>query len=124
MNEPFKSERVPPPPGTDVCAADDVIDGKSRVVSFGRGVEVIVVREGAHVYGYINECAHMAVPLNLLDDYGVATSKHRMLCDHHYAAFRFSDGYCLEGPCEGESLTAVPLVTRNGRITIAEPAAS
>jgi nitrite reductase/ring-hydroxylating ferredoxin subunit len=124
VSEPWKSERRPPAPGTDVCALDDLVDGESRVVPFGRGwpgVEVIVVRAGDAVYGYVNECAHMAVPLNLFEDVGVRTSAQRLLCDHHYATFRFSDGYCLEGPCQGESLTAVPLDVRAGRIVIAEP---
>ena len=120
-SEGWRSERRPPPPGTDVCALSDVAEGKSRVVPFGRGwpgFELIVVRTGNNVFGYVNECAHMAVPLNLLDDYGVATNAHRILCDHHYATFRFSDGYCLEGPCQGESLTAVPLAVRGERIVI------
>jgi nitrite reductase/ring-hydroxylating ferredoxin subunit len=122
MSEPWKSERNPPAPGTDLCAAADVTDGKSRIVAFGSGwtgVEVIVVREGERVYGYINECAHMAVPLNLLDDYGVETVKHRMVCDHHRASFRFADGFCVEGPCEGDALTAVPLAVRGDRIVVA-----
>jgi nitrite reductase/ring-hydroxylating ferredoxin subunit len=112
-----------PPAGTDVCASDAVLDGKARVVAFrgSPGVEVIVVREGDTVYGYVNECRHMAVPLNLLDDVGVETAKHHMLCDHHYATFRFSDGYCVAGPCEGESLASVPLAQRDGRIVIAPP---
>ena len=125
--EPWKSERRPPPPGTDVCALADVADGKSRVVPFGRdwsGFELIVVRAGGAVFGYVNECAHMAVPLNLLDDFRVETDAQRILCDHHYARFRFSDGYCLEGPCQGESLTAVPLAVRAGRIVIAASSAS
>jgi nitrite reductase/ring-hydroxylating ferredoxin subunit len=113
-------ERIPPA-GTDVCGGDDVLDGRARVVALrGRpGVELIVVREGAVICGYINECRHMAVPLNLLDDVGVVTAKHHMLCDHHHATFRFSDGYCVAGPCEGDSLTAVALTTRDGRIVIA-----
>jgi nitrite reductase/ring-hydroxylating ferredoxin subunit len=122
MSEAWKSERKPPASGTDLCAAADVADGKSRIVAFGSGwtaVEVIVVREGERVYGYINECAHMAVPLNLLDDYGVDTVKHRMVCDHHRASFRFADGYCVEGPCQGDALTAVPLAVRGERIVVA-----
>ncbi len=117
-----RNERKLPPPGSDVCALSDVADGKSRVVPFGRvwdGLEVIVVREGSRVSGYINECAHMSVPLNLLDDFRTETSAYRILCDHHYAAFRFSDGYCLEGPCQGESLIAVPLAVRGARVVIA-----
>jgi nitrite reductase/ring-hydroxylating ferredoxin subunit len=112
-----------PPPGTDVCALADVADGKSRVVPFGRSgfdrFELIVVREGANVYGYVNACAHNAVPLNLLDDFAVETNAYRLLCDHHNARFRFSDGYCLEGPCQGESLTRVPLAVRGSRIVVA-----
>ncbi len=121
--EPWQSGRRPPPPGTDVCALADVAEGKSRVVPFGRGwpgFELIVVRTGNAVFGYVNECAHMAVPLNLLDDYGIETNAHRLLCDHHHARFRFSDGYCEAGPCQGESLTAVPLAVRAGRIVIAD----
>jgi nitrite reductase/ring-hydroxylating ferredoxin subunit len=121
---------TPPPPGTDVCALADVADGKSRVVPFGTGrsgfdrFELIVVREGIRVYGYVNACAHMAVPLNLLDDFAVETNAYRILCDHHYARFRFSDGYCLEGPCQGESLTAVPLTVRGSRIVVAPASAA
>lgn len=122
MSPGWTSDRTPPAAGTDLCAVADVRDGKSRIVAFGSGwsgVEIIVVREGERVFGYINECAHMAVPLNLLDDYGVETVAHRMVCDHHRAAFRFADGICVEGPCEGEALTPVPLAVRAGRIVIA-----
>jgi nitrite reductase/ring-hydroxylating ferredoxin subunit len=122
MSAGWKSDRKPPEAGTDLCAAEDVLDGASRIVAFGSGwsaVEIIVVREGSRVFGYVNECAHMAVPLNLLDDYGVETVKHRMVCDHHRASFRFADGYCVEGPCEGDSLTPVPLAVRAGRVVIA-----
>jgi nitrite reductase/ring-hydroxylating ferredoxin subunit len=116
------SDARPPQPGTDVCALADVADGGARVVAFKTGwfpFEVIVVRTGDAVFGYVNECKHMPVPLNLLDDHAVETVKHHMLCDHHCATFRFSDGYCVEGPCQGESLTAVPLAIRAGRIVIA-----
>ena len=109
--------------GTDLCAAADVADGKSRVVNTGRDLpEVIVVREGERIFGYLNACAHMALPLNLLDDFAVGTSQHTLVCDHHYAAFRFRDGVCIAGPCEGESLAAVPLVMRAGRIVIGDAA--
>jgi nitrite reductase/ring-hydroxylating ferredoxin subunit len=121
----WKSDRTPPPPGTDLCAANDVADGVARVVPYGgggNGKELIVVREGDNVYGYINECAHNTVPLNLLDDFGVQATKYRMHCDHHYASFRFADGFCTEGPCEGESLTAVRLAVRGGRVVVAYPA--
>lgn len=112
-----------PPAGTDVCAAADVVDGAARVVPFGRpgaSFELIVVRAGDGVRGYVNECRHMHVGLNLLDDYAVETNDRHMICQYHYAAYRFADGYCDAGPCEGESLTAVPLAVRGNRIVIAD----
>jgi nitrite reductase/ring-hydroxylating ferredoxin subunit len=111
-----------PPPGTDVCALADVGDGKARVVVFGKAwgaFELIVARTGAAVFGYVNECKHMPIALNLLDDDAVPTAKHHVICEHHCASFRFSDGYCVEGPCEGDSLDAVPLAIRDGRVVIA-----
>jgi nitrite reductase/ring-hydroxylating ferredoxin subunit len=123
---PWKSERLPPPPGTVVCALADVADGGSRVVplaSAGPDFELIVVRTGDAVFGYINECAHLCVGLNLLDDFAVETKDHHILCQYHYATYRFEDGYCTAGPVQGESLTAVPLAVRSGRVVVAaEPA--
>jgi nitrite reductase/ring-hydroxylating ferredoxin subunit len=107
----------PPAPGADVCACADVADGASRVVAFGN-FELIVVRTGADVFGYVNECKHMGVGLNLLDDHAVETNDHHMVCQYHYAAYRFNDGYCTAGPCEGASLTAIPLAVRGDRIVI------
>ena len=86
---PSSGGRGAPAAGTDVCAFADVADGASRVVVFGKGwgaFELIVVRTGDAVFGYVNECKHLPLPLNLLDDEAVATAKHHMVCDHHCAA--------------------------------------
>jgi nitrite reductase/ring-hydroxylating ferredoxin subunit len=110
-------------PGTDLCALGDLADGAARVMHLGpERPEIIVARDGARVFGYINACAHMAVPLNLLDDDAVDTADRTMRCDHHYAAFRFHDGVCIAGPCEGDALAAIPLALRAGRIVIGDGA--
>jgi nitrite reductase/ring-hydroxylating ferredoxin subunit len=90
----------------------------------GQKFELIVVRSGDDVFGYVNECAHLQVGLNLLDDFAVETNAHTILCQYHYATYRFADGYCVAGPCQGESLTAVPLTVRGGRIVIATGSAA
>ncbi len=97
-------------------------DGAGIVVPLSRGwpiVEVIVVRRGETFIAYRNQCAHMAVPLNLLDRVAMNAAGDLLLCDHHYASFRVEDGYCTEGPCMGESLTAVALAIRDGAVFIA-----
>jgi nitrite reductase/ring-hydroxylating ferredoxin subunit len=115
---------APPPAGSVVCAVDDVADGSSRVVTFAGGFELIVVRTGDAVFGYVNECKHLQVGLNLLDDHACETNAGTILCQYHYATYRFEDGYCIAGPCQGDSLTAVPLAVRSGRIVIATGSAA
>lgn len=117
------SNESAPPPGTDVCAFADVPDGKAHVVLFPQ-FELIVVRQGRDVFGYENECKHLGVGLNLLDDKEVETKDYHMLCEFHWATYRFNDGYCVVGPCQGDSLTAVPLAVRAGRVVVAPAAAA
>jgi nitrite reductase/ring-hydroxylating ferredoxin subunit len=104
----------------------DVADGKSRVVPFkyaGPGAELIVVRQGDDVYGYVNECKHMGISMNLLDDFACTTNNYHIQCEYHYATYRFTDGLCVGGPCQGKSLTPVPVSVRAGRVVVgAEPA--
>jgi nitrite reductase/ring-hydroxylating ferredoxin subunit len=106
----------------------DVADGKSRVVPFGfagPGAELIVVRKGDDVYGYVNECRHMGISMNLLDDFAVLTNNYHIQCEYHYATYRFEDGFCVGGPCQGKSLHSVPLAVRAGRVVVAAaPAAT
>ncbi len=107
-------------PGTRLCATAEVAEGAGVVVALSRGwpiVEVIVVRRGDAFVGFFNRCAHMEVPLNMLDC--VAMSAEFLFCDHHYASFRISDGYCTEGPCMGQSLTSVALRVSDGTIFVA-----
>jgi nitrite reductase/ring-hydroxylating ferredoxin subunit len=111
------SSEPAPPPGTDVCALADVLDGRALVVRLPQ-FELIVVRDGSDVFGYENECRHLGVGLNLLDDKEVETKDHHMLCEFHWATYRFCDGYCVAGPCQGESLNAVPLAVRAGRVVV------
>jgi nitrite reductase/ring-hydroxylating ferredoxin subunit len=115
---------IPPPAGSVVCALAEVADGNSRVVTFADGFELIVVRTGDAVFGYVNECKHLQVGLNLLDDHACETNAGTILCQYHYATYRFEDGYCIAGPAQGDSLTAVPLTVRAGSIVIATGSAA
>jgi nitrite reductase/ring-hydroxylating ferredoxin subunit len=108
-----------PPPGTELCAIDELPDGKGRAFTWGTGKDafgVIVLRRGTDVSAFINCCPHFRIPLDHLTK--VTTFREFVLCSHHYAAFRFSDGYCVEGPCEGSSLTRMPIAVEGDRVRI------
>jgi len=113
---------VPPPPGTEVCALDEVPDGKARQFVYGEGSEpfrLLVLRSGERVWGYVNRCPHFGTPLNLEPDRFLIYDHSRIYCVTHYAMFRFDDGFCEEGPCAGDALTRVPLAVSERKIRIA-----
>jgi nitrite reductase/ring-hydroxylating ferredoxin subunit len=108
------------PGGTDVCALADVAIDSAIVVALGAAYgrsEIIVVRDAAGVRGYNNVCPHLPLPLNI--DRRIYAHAGEVYCDHHYAAFRFSDGLCTAGACVGEALTAIPLRVVGERVTVA-----
>ena len=105
--------------GSILCKFDAIEDATAQVFTLGNwrdGLEVIVARQAAQVFGYINVCAHMSLPLNI--DSRVRTLNGLLLCDHHDAQFRFIDGLCIAGVCEGMSLVKVALGVRNGDVFI------
>jgi nitrite reductase/ring-hydroxylating ferredoxin subunit len=110
-----------PEPGTELCALDELPANSGRVFTWGSGktaTGVIVLRDGDRVTAYVNRCPHFSIPLD--SGTRVTVFEAYVLCSHHYAAFRMSDGYCVEGPCAGGALTPVAIAVTNGRIRLAE----
>jgi nitrite reductase/ring-hydroxylating ferredoxin subunit len=108
-----------PAPGTDLCPLDELADGSGRAFTWGAGknaFSVIVLRCGESVKAFVNICPHFQISLD--QNTRVTTFREFVLCSHHHAAFRMSDGYCVEGPCEGAALTPMPIVVEGGRIRI------
>jgi nitrite reductase/ring-hydroxylating ferredoxin subunit len=106
-----------PRPGRHVlCRLDEIEDGEGRGFTLGEGpeaLEIVVVREDARVYGYVNSCPHTGTPLEWLPDQFMSEDGGHILCHTHGALFRIEDGYCVAGPCAGDALRPVA-VTREG----------
>lgn len=78
----------------------------------GQGpLQCFVVRSANGVHAYVNRCAHMALPLNLVPDRFLTHDGSMILCTAHGAIFEKSTGYCVAGPCAGRALAAVPVET-------------
>ncbi len=63
-----------------------------------------------------NVCRHLPVPL----DAGSmqADPGEELVCLTHGARFRTQDGFCLEGPCEGELLHSLELKEEAGKLWV------
>ncbi len=91
---------------------DVITEGTARGFVFGTGSRrrtIFVLRHGGIVRAYHNACPHQGTPLELVLD-AFFDEQHRFLvCRTHGARFRPADGFCVDGPCAGRSLTSVPV---------------
>ena len=102
----------------DLGAHGDVPDGGAiRIAPDGERESLVVVREGETIAAYVNRCPHFRIPLDV--GRGIRTFRNHVLCANHYAAFRFADGLCVEGPCLGASLERVAIAVDGDRIGLA-----
>lgn len=110
------------PPGVKLCALEAVEDGRARnfVVQLRAGrFHGFVVRDGSQVSGYVDRCPHAGLPLaQKLDDY-LTPDGSLISCSWHGALFGKHDGYCVGGPCAGQSLTAWPVMVDGSWIVTA-----
>ena len=120
-----------PTMGTNLCRIEDIPDGGAKMMSFDRindestqvdkpPFSLLMLRSEKDVIAYVNRCAHFGVPLSKLPEHLIINPHHSISCNVHYARYRWHDGYCEWGDCEGESLINIPLeIGDDGQITIA-----
>ncbi len=98
-----------PPVGSRLCGFDEIpADGGLERV-FGAEpdpLRLVLLRAAEGVACFVNVCPHFSLPLNhepgrflVFDD--------AVVCAHHTAFFRLSDGICTDGPCRGVGLERV-----------------
>jgi len=129
--EPCHWHEVPhaPAPGCVLGQRDTLPDGAPQLgqLATGGGPEkpfrYVLMRSGHAVTAYVNRCAHFGVPLAVRQEHLKFEPHQSISCNVHYARYRWSDGVCDRGECEGASLLSIPVVVdANGSICIARAA--
>ena len=104
-----------------LCRLDELQATGCREFRLGAGqwpLQCFVVRAGSGVHAYVNRCAHMELPLNLLPNRFLTHDGSMILCTAHGAIFEKTTGYCVAGPCAGRSLEAVPVEVVEGFVLL------
>ena len=106
-----------------LCRVEELGATGCREFKLGGGdwpVRGFVVRSGTAVHAYLNRCAHLALPLNMLPDRFLTHDGSLILCTAHGALFEKGTGYCVAGPCIGQSLQRVPVQVAAGCVMLAD----
>ncbi len=110
--------------GRVLCRLEEIEDGQGKGFTLGQGPDardIFVVREGNRVFGYINSCPHLGTPLDWQGDRFISDDSGLIMCATHGAQFEIADGFCVAGPCAGQSLQPAPVtVDGDGRILLVE----
>jgi nitrite reductase/ring-hydroxylating ferredoxin subunit len=113
------AEPLPPPRGTPICAAEEVVDGRGRMFAFGDPpliFHLLILRSGEKFLAYRNRCPHFGITLAAKDEQLIINPHMTISCNTHYARFRWHDGYCEAGDCEGESLEPIAIKNSAGML--------
>ena len=89
-----------------ICKFNDVKDGDARefVLQDCAPHTLIVLKLAGEFHVYRNSCPHTGVNLNWMPHQFFDTEHRYLQCAMHGALFRPQDGYCVQGPCAGQSL--------------------
>jgi nitrite reductase/ring-hydroxylating ferredoxin subunit len=101
----------------------DLDESGARSFTIGTGdwpLRGFVVKVGTGVRGYVNHCPHAGHPLNLRPHRFLTPDGALIICSSHGAVFEKQTGYCVIGPCAGQSLRIVPLTVEAGFVMLAD----
>lgn len=108
-----------------LCALTDIPEGTSKGFSHPdpareardpRGL--FVVRREQNIHAYRNRCPHRGLELNWVPDRFLDRDQAFILCSAHGALFEIATGRCVDGPCQGQQLEALPIETVGGVVYV------
>jgi len=120
-----------PTAGTRLVHRDALVDGQVLMHSVtsdattpqAQAFKLLLLRSGDRITAFANRCAHFGVPLAGRQEHMIFEPHTSLTCNVHYARFRWSDGVCDRGDCEGDALTPIPLhIDADGYVCIGTPA--
>ncbi|MEK9678782.1 MAG: Rieske (2Fe-2S) protein [Rhodospirillaceae bacterium] len=104
---------------TEICRLDDIPDNNAKGMVAeveGKKRNIFVARKGDAVFAYLNWCPHNQVLIDQIPGQFYNKDYSLLRCSKHGALFNIDDGMCVQGPCEGKSLTALTTVVKDGGV--------
>lgn len=106
-----------------IARASDLIEGKTLKFTFSHGgkpTHGFLARFQGKLVAYENRCRHLPLSLDFHDGRFFSPDGQHFLCQNHNALYEPLTGLCVRGPCEGESLKALPIEVIEGDVWLVE----
>lgn len=87
----------------------------------GARKEGFVIRHGGEVYAYRNECRHIPMTMDWVENRFLSRDGCYVQCATHGARYQIDTGLCVDGPPLGERLHALPVEEVSGEIIVTLP---
>ena len=100
--EVFLQQEVP------LCKLDDLEDRCAMELIIEER-QLFAVRQDNSIFAYWNLCPHRNSPLNWVPNQFLDVENQLIQCSLHGALFEIDSGFCIAGPCTGDSLQPVEL---------------
>jgi nitrite reductase/ring-hydroxylating ferredoxin subunit len=94
----------------------DQLDNPGSLGMTLNGEMLMVIRQGARAYVYVNRCPHRGIPLEWVPDQFLDSTGKLIQCASHGALFLPESGECVAGPCPGAFLQPRPCHISNGQV--------
>jgi len=106
-----------------ICASHELVEqgkGISFPVVAASATTGFVVRYRGIAQGYVNQCAHVPVPLDWQEGDFFDLTRHNLICATHGAQYDPETGLCVLGPCKGKTLKKLHITEHDGNVYLIE----
>ncbi len=106
---------------TVLCSIDDIPPDSAKGFTIEHEAQarrIIVLKMDDRLFIYENRCPHVGTPLDWVPDQFLDESNSLIQCATHGALFRPEDGYCVAGPCQGQSLKQITFKVTDKQIFV------
>lgn len=104
----------------NVCQANDLKDGSAIEFTLD-GTACFAFKLNVLVAAYVNRCPHLGIELNWMPQRFFDIERTFIQCSTHGALFTPDRGTCIAGPCQGDSLSPLECVVRDGAVMVRMP---
>ena len=106
--------------------AKDAEIGDRQTVKFrfreqGIEKEGFVIRYAGQLFAYRNECRHIPMTMDWVENRFLSRDRCYIQCATHGARYQIDTGFCVEGPPAGERLRRLEVEVRDGDVVVKLP---